>query len=184
MYSVALLILYTMCEEREVFYRIRNNYVENHGQQWLTSLRNDTFFELIIDMMNLKVTPKEAKDRWDNISGQVQMITEQDLWQIYGVDRWWLQVQDGMDFVPGQNLASVSLLDRLVQLSIICLRVPLSLKFDFRLPSSGSRPPPLDSPYFKTPSPGVGTFDSILTLKLQLNSYFWYGASSWLIFDH
>ena len=64
------------------------------------------------------------------------------------------------------------------------LRVPLSLKFDFRLPSSGSRPPPLDSPYFKTPSPGVGTFDSILTLKLQLNSYFWYGASSWLIFDH
>ena len=119
-YSVALLLLYTMCEEREVFYRIRNNYVDNHGQQWLTSLRSDPFFKLIIDMMELKVTPKEAKNRWNQVSGQVQMITEQDLWQIYGVDRWWLQVQDGMDFVPGQNLASVSLLDRLSPLNFSC----------------------------------------------------------------
>ena len=65
-------------------------------------------------MMELKVTPKEAQKRWNNISGQVQMITENSLWQNYGVDRWRFQVQDGMDFVPGQNLASVSLLDRLV----------------------------------------------------------------------
>ena len=111
MFSVALLMLYTMCDNREVFYRIRNNYVENHGQQWLTSLRNDPFFELIIDMMKLKVTPKEAKDRWNQISGQVQIITESSLWQNFGVDRWWLQVQDGMNTFQ-QNLASVSLLDR------------------------------------------------------------------------
>ena len=56
------------------------------------------------------------------------------------------------------------------------LRVPLSLSFDFRLSSSGSRPPPLDSSYFETPGPGVGTFESIHTLKLQLNSDFWYGG--------
>ena len=112
-YSVALLILYVMCDDREVFYRIRNNYVENRGQQWLTDLRNDPFFKLIIDMMNLELTPKEAKDRWAQISGQVQIITKDYLWQKFGVDFWWLQVQDGMDNVQ-LNLASVSLFDRFV----------------------------------------------------------------------
>ena len=70
LYSVGLLMLYVMCADREVFYRIRNNYVKNHGQQWLIKLRNDPFFKLIIDMMNLKVTAMKAKKRWKKISGQ------------------------------------------------------------------------------------------------------------------
>ena len=108
-----------MCDDREVFYRIRNNYVENRGQQWLTDFRNDPFFKLIIDMMNLKLTPKEAKHRWDQISSQVQIITEKDLWQEFGVDRLWLRVQDGMDFAK-INFAGPSLLDRYVQ-TLYCL---------------------------------------------------------------
>ena len=63
-YSVALLLLYTMCDNREVFYRIRNNYVDKmRAPQWLANFRNDPFFKLITDMMNLKLTPKEAKVR-------------------------------------------------------------------------------------------------------------------------
>ena len=111
MYSVALLILYIMCDDREVFYRIRNNYVENRDEPWLTAFRNDPFFKLIIDMMKLNLAPKEAKDRWDQISGQVQIITKDYLWQMFGVDERYLRVQDGMDLAQ-LNLASVSLLDR------------------------------------------------------------------------
>ena len=64
-------------------------------------------------MMNLRATPLEAKDRWNQISGQVQIITKDYLWQKFGVDCYWLQVQDGMDLAQ-LNLASVSLLDRFV----------------------------------------------------------------------
>ena len=111
-YSVALLLLYTMCNNREMFYRIRNNYVDKNHAQWFTSFQNDPFFKLIIDMMNLKLTPTEARDQWNRIRGQVQVITKQYL-QAFGVDDWCLKVQDGMDSVT-QNLASVSLLDRSV----------------------------------------------------------------------
>ena len=93
-YSVGMLVLYVMCDDRETFYRIRNNYVVNGGQQWLVDFRNNPFFKLIIDMMNLKVTPQEAKGCWDQISGQVQIITKDYLWQTFGVDKKWLQVRD------------------------------------------------------------------------------------------
>ena len=110
-YSTGLLVLYVMCDNREIFYRIRNNYVENGGQQWLVDFRNDSFFKLIIDMMSLKVTPKQAKDRWNQISSQVQIITKDYLWRTFGVDKMWLQVQDGIDRF-NLNLASPTLLDR------------------------------------------------------------------------
>ena len=111
LYSVALLILYTMSDDRDVFYRIRLNYVENHGQLWLTDLRNDPFFKLIIDMMKLEVTPKQAKDRWDAISGQVHIITKDYLLQKFGVDEKYLRIQDGMEF-SGHKLVNISLNDR------------------------------------------------------------------------
>ena len=113
-YSVALLLLYTMCDNREMFYRIRNNYVDKtHARQWFNSFQKDPFFKLIIDMMNLKLTPTQARDQWNRIRGQVQVISEQYLRQTFGVDDWCLRVQDGMDSVT-QNLANVSLLDRSV----------------------------------------------------------------------
>ena len=111
-YSIALLVLYTMSDDREVFYRIRNNYVEmDRPHPWLIDFRNDPFFKLIIDMMNLTIRPKEAKDRWDQISSRVEIITKEFLWLTFGVDDRWLRVQDGMDFAE-INFASLSLLDR------------------------------------------------------------------------
>ena len=62
-------------------------------------------------MMKLKLTPTEAKVRWGNISGQVQIITKDYLNQIIEVDGVWLEVQDGME-LQEPILASVSLLDR------------------------------------------------------------------------
>ena len=110
LYSVALLVLYVMCDEREVFYRVRNNYVDNFGQLWLTAIQNDSFFKLIIYMINLKVTPTEAKDWWNQISGQVQIITKDYLCRTFGVDRSFLEVQDGIDRF---NLLDATVLDRL-----------------------------------------------------------------------
>ena len=52
------------------------------------------------------------KDRWNQVSGQVQIITKFDLWVTLGVEVWSLSVQDGMDFVQ-PNLVSGTLLDRL-----------------------------------------------------------------------
>ena len=110
LYSVALLTLYVMCDDREVFYRIRNNYIEGSRQQWLSNFRSDPFFKLIMDMMNLKVTPKEAKTRWDQISGNMKIITKDYLTLTLGVNHRCLRVQDGMDFAQ-LNLASPTLLD-------------------------------------------------------------------------
>ena len=98
-----------IADEREVFYRVRNNYVDNYGQQWLIDFRSDPFFKLIIDMINLEVTPTEAKDWWDQISGQVQIITEDYLCRTFGVDRSFLEVQDGIDRF---NLLDATVLDR------------------------------------------------------------------------
>ena len=109
-YSVALLVLYIMSDNRDVFYRIRSNYVKK-GQRWLADFRNDPFFKLIIDMMNLEITPEEAKDRWDQISGQVQIITKDYLRWTFGVDELSLRVQDGMEFAE-INFAGLTLLDR------------------------------------------------------------------------
>ena len=64
------------------------------------------------------------------------------------------------------------------------LRVPQSLNFDFWLSSSGLRPSPLHSPYFKTPGPMVGIIDSIHTLNIERNSCFRHGAVWWSIFGH
>ena len=111
MYSVAMLMLYIMCDDRELFYRIRNNYVDKHHAHWFTSFQNDPFFKLIVDMMNLKLTPTKARDRWNEICDQVQVITKQYLRQTFGIDDWYLIVQDEMDSAT-QNLVTVSLLDR------------------------------------------------------------------------
>ena len=109
-----------MCDDREVFYRIRNNYIEENDQnwlhsvvtqQWLTNFRNYPFIKLVIDMMNLETTPEKAKDRWNEISGQTQIITKYFLRLTFGVDDECLRVQDGLDFTQ-PNLASPTLLDK------------------------------------------------------------------------
>ena len=62
-------------------------------------------------MMNLKITPKEAKYRWDQISGQVQFVTSDYLRLTLGVNDRYLRVQDGMKWTQ-LNIASPTILDR------------------------------------------------------------------------
>ena len=100
-----------MSDDREVFHRLRNNYVDEGCKKWLPKFRDDPFFKLIIDMMNLKVTPTEAKRRRDQISGQVRIITKEYLIKGLKVEKWFLMAQDGMA-LDLLNLASISLLDR------------------------------------------------------------------------
>ena len=100
-----------MCDDREAFYRVRNNYVDKNSQPWLTGKRfqNVPFFNLIIDMMSPKVTPTEAKVRWAQISGQVQIITDDYLCRTFRANRSFLKVQDRFDRF---NLLNATVLDR------------------------------------------------------------------------
>ena len=96
MYSTALLILYTMCDSEQLFYRLRDNYIEL-DKSWLAEFRADPLIELVIDMMNLKPSVQECLDRWERISDYVCFLTEEDLSNEYAVPRSLLEIQDNFD---------------------------------------------------------------------------------------
>ena len=150
-YSVGLLLLYVICDDSEIFHQIRNNYVENRGQQWLTNFRNDPFIKLVSDMMNLKLAPKEARLRWNTIFGQVQIITRYNLWQNFGVDSFWLRSQDGMDTLQqsssvqnqGENelcwlysITNVIVSSLWVRLGMFCYHISSSMLFLGEVPDT------------------------------------------------
>ena len=90
-YSARLLILYLMCESEEVFYSIRNNYVEN-GQLWLPVFRKIPLIKLVIKMINLELSVQESRDQWEQISDSVQKISKEYLMSI-GVPASCLKLQ-------------------------------------------------------------------------------------------
>ena len=108
MYSIGLLILYIMCESRELFYRLRDNYVES-WQPWMSEFRQDPLIELVIEMMNLKLTAQKCAERWDEISDYVEILTESNLCMDYRIPRFWFDVQDGM---TGIKIANATHLDK------------------------------------------------------------------------
>ena len=64
MYSTGLLVLYVMCESRQLFYRLRDNYIYS-SELWLERFRKDPLIELIVDMMSLKPSVQQCIQRWD-----------------------------------------------------------------------------------------------------------------------
>ena len=96
MYSTGLLILYVMCDSRDLFYRLRDNYIEN-CESWLTEFRADPLIELVMDMMSLKPTVQECIDRWEQISNDVRFLMELDLMEDYGIPWCWFEIQDNLD---------------------------------------------------------------------------------------
>ena len=73
MYSVGLLILYVMCESRDLFYRLRDNYIESN-QEWLIKFREEPIIDLVMKMMNLKLAVQEASQKWNEISVVVDFL--------------------------------------------------------------------------------------------------------------
>ena len=94
--SMALLMLYVMCESRHLFYRLRDNYVQGRPS-WLEYFRADPLIELVIDMMSLKLTVQECIDRWEEISSQVWFLAEIDLAELFEIPWCLFEVQDNLD---------------------------------------------------------------------------------------
>ena len=110
MYSTALLILYVMSDSRELFYRLRDNYIEGQSP-WLTEFRADPLIALVINMMSLKLTVHQCIERWAGIANSVWLLREIDLNEMYDIPWPYFQIQDNLDAI---HLADATLLDKSV----------------------------------------------------------------------
>ena len=95
MYSVAMLILYVMCDSRHLFYRLRDNYI-GLNEPWLDEFRADPLIELVMDMMSLKPTVQECLKRWEEMENN-DFLMEIDLIEDYEIPRALLEIQDNLD---------------------------------------------------------------------------------------
>ena len=95
MYSVALLMLYVMCDSRHLFYRLRDNYI-GLNEPWLAEFRADPLIELVMDMMSLKPTIQECLQRWKEMENE-DFLMEIDLIDCYEVPRALLEIQDNLN---------------------------------------------------------------------------------------
>ena len=113
MYSIGLMILYVMCESRELFYRLRDNYIEPE-ETWLTKIRSEQpIINLVIKMMTLELTVEEVMQKWDEISDSVDFLTKTFVQHDYEIPSWssCLIVQDNIDKCT-KNMANATLLDK------------------------------------------------------------------------
>ena len=81
MYSIALVILYILCDSAKMFYWLRDNYIESGNTVWLKKFQNWPEITLVMKMMNLSNQPtvKECKEKWTEVleSEQFEMITKE-----------------------------------------------------------------------------------------------------------
>ena len=94
-YSTALIVLYIMCDTRETFYAIRDNYIVNNPQ-WLKRFRENKLINFVKQMLELKLSPEKCVEKWNQISDQLEVLSANFLSEI-GVDSRFLGVQDHMD---------------------------------------------------------------------------------------
>ena len=94
MYSMGLMILYVMCETTELFYCLRDNYVERR-EMWLETFRNQPLITFVLDMINLDIDVRNCIERWCKISSEIKEVVSQDyLIRCVKVKPHYLRVQD------------------------------------------------------------------------------------------
>ena len=81
MYSMALVILYILCEDANTFYCLRDNFIENGNESWLKKFRMWPEIKMVMKMMNLSDQPtiEECKEQWKDIlsNEDFEMITNE-----------------------------------------------------------------------------------------------------------
>ena len=97
MYSIALLILYVLCESDELFFSIRNNFVIT-GQSWMSQFRNIPVISMAIQMMNLEPSVGECLTLWEQISDEVVRLSKT-YFKSKGIDTSWLEFQSEVDSI-------------------------------------------------------------------------------------
>ena len=84
MYSMGLVCLYLLTEDPEIFYALRDNYVENTKTLWIKRFRKIPeimFVTRMIDRTN-QPTIEECVKEWNHIKSEINMITESRLLDI------------------------------------------------------------------------------------------------------
>ena len=75
-YSVGWICLRLLCESKELFLSLRDNYVENVNEPWMTRFRSMTGIDFVYKLVDLNSPPtvQQVKDHWSRIRSSVQMI--------------------------------------------------------------------------------------------------------------
>jgi len=102
MYSAGILLLYVLCEDTELFYALRDNYVPDteFHKPWMTTFREMPEIKLVMKMMDLgnQPTVDECVVEWEGIKESVEMITRS---RLSFVPNYLLKVQYKTDDIDG-----------------------------------------------------------------------------------
>ena len=96
MYSIGLVILRLLCADQNLFYCLRDNFVENTDitQQWMVEFKNMDEIKLVTRMMNLENQPSfsDLENEWSRIKSGIRKIDLSRLSQ-FSVQNKYLQLQ-------------------------------------------------------------------------------------------
>ena len=112
MYSIGLLVLYVMCDSRDLFYRLRDNYIDPE-QEWLIKFREEPLVSFVIKLMRLELNVFDASRKWNEISNGVDFLSRGLIQEDYKIPVWssCFYIQDNMD-KNTVNFADATLLDK------------------------------------------------------------------------
>ena len=70
-------ILWMMCESKELFYALRDNFVKNVNEKWVAKFRNLPEIQLVLKMTDLlnPLSVDNVKTEWQNVMPKLQLIT-------------------------------------------------------------------------------------------------------------
>ena len=76
---MGLVILWLLCDIKDLFYMIRDNYVEDSNQQWLSNFRILPEIKFITKMIDLdnQLSIDKVRSEWTKIASKLQMISVQ-----------------------------------------------------------------------------------------------------------
>ena len=86
MFSMGLVFLYLLCQETELFYIFRDNFVVDPTTSWMVTFRSMIEVKFVMKMMNLNNQPTiaECKREWNRIKSSIQFITRTRLSSVLG----------------------------------------------------------------------------------------------------
>ena len=93
-FSAGWIFLRLLCVSKELFLSLRDNYVENVNEPWMTKFRNLVEIEFISKLIDLdaQLTVQNVKDEWFKIRSSIKLIDKTRL-QTVGVPSIYLELQ-------------------------------------------------------------------------------------------
>ena len=104
MYSMGLVCLYLLTEDPEIFYSLRDNYIENTKMPWIKRFRQLPEIRFVIKMISRsnQLSIAECLREWKRIETDVDLITESRLAELQ-VPQKLLKLQFTMSKTPNSS---------------------------------------------------------------------------------